>query len=317
VKIQLLLAFILTVLISQVESKSFEFEYQKNINVGPKAELIITNISGSIYIQGAAMDEISIQARKNVRATDLEEAEKVAGHMEINVEKNGHKIQVETHYSKLNRASKSIWNRLFGTGSDSFGTIDFEITVPYDCALDIISFAGNITITNIDSDIQLNCSAGEARLTSIEGDIKIVSAGTDIFMTSVEGSADINGTSGGLEAINYYGNIKAQTTSGDIRLHQESGYLKLSTHSGNVEVQTELDSRKDSSVKTSSGKILFAVPPTASGSVRLETVTGSINTEMPLTVSQFSKSKLSGDFGENGPRINLYSVTGNITLAQF
>jgi lia operon protein LiaG len=133
----------------------------------------------------------------------------------------------------------------------------------------------------------------------------------------LSGSVSVALTSGFTDISNLYGDIRVKSQSGDIKIQQESGSLELFTRTGSVDVQTEIDSTRDYYVETSSGRISFNVPETASGAVKLETVSGSINTELPLAIRQFTKSKLVGDFGENGPRIYLMTASGDITLGQF
>jgi len=298
-------------------SASFDFEYQKNIDVDGKAELEIINSQGNIKIEGAAVDRITVSAIKHVRATDMAEAETVADHIEIKAAKSGKKIRIEVRFLKMTKASDSFWNKLFGTGPDSFGSIDFEITVPYYCELDIDNTVGNILINNIDNNVRIASASGEIEIGGVKGELDIAGTGANVKLSSIQGAADVRTTSGNVTADNYFGQLKIKTTSGDISVYQESGYLELSSHSGDVRVKTELQTEKDCTVETDTGRIFFSVPATGSGEVRLESISGNINTELPLTVRQFAKNKLAGTFGHNGPKIIVQSQSGDITLGQY
>ncbi len=333
--------------------KSYHFDYQKNIDVSGDIVLIIRNTSGLIEIEGAEVDRITIDATKHVRATDQEEAEEVADHIEIRVDKNGNKISIETRYLKMRKAPGTFLEKLLGTGSDSFGSVDYKLIVPSNCEVDVENISGDIKISRLEMDchitgssgtidiselngrIDLETVSGRVELADIVGDVDIAGTSADVLFGSLKGNVDIratsgkvNGqylsgsvtisvTSGSIDISNLYGDARIKSQTGGIRIQQEAGSLELFTRTGNVDVQTELDSTRDFYVETESGRINFNVPETASGAVKLETVSGSINTELPLSIRQFTKSKLVGNFGGDGPRIYLMTSSGDITLGQF
>ncbi len=346
--------FIFCLMLSSIAfGKSYHFDFQKNIDVSGEIELIIRNTSGLIEIEGAAVDRVTIDATKNVKATDQEEAEEVADHIEIRVDKNGNRISIETHYLKMKKSPGNFLEKLLGTGPDSFGSVDYKLLVPSDCEIDVENISGDIRIIRINKDINISGTSGNievselngrldlgtvsgrVELSDIVGDVDIAGTSSDIILGSIKGVVDIRTTSGKVtgqylsgsvsvaltsgftDISNLFGDVRVKSQSGDIKIQQESGSLELFTRTGSVDVQTELDSTRDYYVETASGKISFNVPETASGAVKLETVSGSINTELPLAIRQFTKSKLVGDFGENGPRIYLMTASGDITLGQF
>lgn len=336
-----------------VLGKSFHFDFQKNIDISGEIELIIRNTSGLIEVEGAMVDRVTIDATKNVRATDQEEAEAVADHIEIRVDKEGDRISIETRYLKMKKSPGNFLENLLGTGSDSFGSVDYRLIVPSGCKVDIENISGDIRIRRLDKDahisetsgdvevlelngrLDLETISGRVELSDITGDIDIAGTSSNILLNSIKGLIDIRTTSGNIrgqylsgsvtisqtsgytDISNLFGDTRIKSQTGDIKILQESGSLELSTRTGNVDVQTELDSTRDYFVETESGRINFNVPETASGAVKLETVSGSINTELPLSIRQFTKSKLVGDFGENGPRIYLITSSGDITLGHF
>ncbi|UCD95106.1 MAG: DUF4097 family beta strand repeat protein [Candidatus Zixiibacteriota bacterium] len=344
---------ILMVLAPQASGGSYSFEYQKNIDVPEKSELIIINTSGRIEIKGTPDQVISISALKNVRAADPEEAEEVAEHIEIKVSQSGRRVTVKTRYLKMSGRSRSFWQKLFGSGPDVFGSVDFTITVPQQCAIDVDNTAGDILISGVAGRVQASGTSGSVVMEEIEGDvflssisgdihilntngqIDIGAAGSNIELNSVVGSVDIRSTSGdkkgeyisgpvtisqssGLVDLRYLtGDLRVKSTSGMVYVEQEEGAVDIATHSGKVSVKTELFSDREYFVETTTGSITFLVPETSSGYVRMETVTGEINTELPLSVSSFSRNKLVGSFGGGDSKITLLTSSGDITLGEY
>jgi len=334
-------------------AKSYHFDYQKNIDVSGEIELLISNTSGLIEVTGEPVERVTINATKHVRATDLDEAEEVADHIEIKVEKRGDRIIIETHYLKMVGRADSFWEKLLGAGPDSYGSVDYHVIVPSNFEVDIENVSGDVylsklygdmmvsgssgdfNLNDIEGRVDIETASGDIELTDIKGDVDISATSADISINSIVGAVDIRSTSGNItggyvmgpfsisqtsgdsKLTDISGDVRIKSTSGDIEIGQESGCVEISTSSGDVKVKTELDSSRDFFVETSSGRVEFMVPETSSGFVRLETSSGSINTDLPVSINQFSRSKITGSFGEGGPRIYLLTTSGDIRIGNF
>jgi DUF4097 and DUF4098 domain-containing protein YvlB len=352
-KIFCFIIILLTVIAATAGGKSFRFDFQKNIEVGANAELTVSNSSGNIEITGAPVSEISISAIKNIRATDAEEAEEISGHIEIKVVKAKNRIAIQTNYIKALDGSRSFWEKLFGTGSDSYGSVDYTITVPSDCYvevenlsgdiivsglnsnLDLSATSGNINIQDIKGTIDIETTSGDMEIDNITGDTHISATSSNVVINSITGAINLNSTSGETRGTSILGpiaiaqtsgdinlrkvsgDLRIKSTSGDIDVDQDSGAVDIQTQSGNVGIKSAMDTRNDSFIETISGCIIFSVPSSASGSVRLETISGDINTELALTLKTISKNKLAGYFGQGGPEITLTTASGDITIGQY
>ncbi len=352
-KLTLLIVILITAMAGMASADSFEFRYQKTVDIEDKPELNIYNSIGDIKIQGAPTDVVTIEAVKTIRAGDREEAERLSEYVEIKSKKNGRRLTIETTLHEVEGQSRSFWQKLFGSGKDMFGSVDYIITVPFGCkafiesrsgdivvdeiaeAVTIIGGSGDISLETIDGAVTIESISGKISLSEIKGDIIIACGGTDIEMTSVTGLIDIRSASGKTSGIyidgpvkiaktsgqvimnNLNGDLRVKSTSGNVEIHQLNGAIDIQTNSGNVKVETELSSERGYHVETTVGEIIFRVPETSSGTVRLETLSGSINTELPLTIRTFSKNKLIGDFGSGGPKITLTTESGDITLEQY
>jgi len=113
------------------------------------------------------------------------------------------------------------------------------------------------------------------------------------------------------------GDIRINATSGKIVVNQVRGASDIATHTGEVYVRTELDTPRDCFVKTTSGKIHFLIPESASGGLSVKTAGGQIKSEVPIAVKSLNQSQLLGEFGRGGPTIHLSSSSGDVVVAQF
>lgn len=333
--------------------KIYKFEYQKQIDISRKAVLDISNQTGSINITGGTDNTIKIKAVKYVRAESRDEAEKLGEYIEIKARQDAGRVKIQTKHHKLPGRSDTFWEKLFGKDDESFGSVDYEIEVPAKCRIEVDSRSGKATLKNIKDDITVTITSGEVFLEAITGDLDIEStsgiinisdskgdiiisaAGSDITLSHIVGSVDLKTTSGdkkgefisGFVTIlqtsgkivlqNLDGGLRIKSSSGEIEIAQNHGALSIITRSGNVDISTALDSDDDYYIETASGDIHFLIPDRASARISLETNTGDISANLPMTIRSFSKSRIIGSIGEGGPKITLLSSSGDIELGQF
>nr|MBN2278192.1 DUF4097 family beta strand repeat protein [candidate division Zixibacteria bacterium] len=336
-----------------VRGTAFKFEYEKSFELPQKAELLIINLNGRIEVRGVTEKTITIRAIKNVRAVDQTEAERVAEHIEIKAEKQGRRILINTRYHDLADGAESFWNRLFKSDDDAFGSVDFTILVPEECALEmkspsgairvadlvgdihVIGGSGPVEISNIRGNLSINATSGEIDISGIEGNVDVDVSSSNINFgyvegavelqttsgdkvgTDIKGSLKIIGTSGKTRLSKINGDIGIKSTSGEVNAEQEYGSFHIETGSGNITVKTELLSENEYFFETGSGRVNLLVPEFASGSVNMETESGEIKVDLPLTIRNQSEKKLIGNFGMSGPKITILTATGDIRLAQY
>ena len=336
------------------DAKTFRFDYQKSIDVAGGSELNISNTDGRIEIVGSPGGQVVINAVKYVRAADETEAEELGANIEIKVNRNNNRISIQTNYLRDSERSRSFWSRLFGSGPDTYGGVDYSITVPQDCRLEIDNGAGDIAVSDAKGDLFINSSSGDLRLFAITGDIDIEKAGSgdlnlseidgdiavsatsgDLSLESISGASDIRMTNGNIRGNTIVGSVIVTQSSGDFLMKRLSGDLRLRTNAGSVDIEqdsgavdivsqagdinirTELDTYHDCSVRTSAGRILFAVPETAAGVFKLETSGGEIKTDLQLAVRSITRNRLVGESGSGGPKITLNTASGYIELMKY
>jgi hypothetical protein len=330
------------------------FDFQKVITPGTPLELTVNNPHGKVVVTATEADELTIAAVKSITAETKEEAEFIADHIQISVsETEGHVI-IEPRFQKTEDRPLTFWQKLFGRGEEpSLGSVDFTISLPPNGNLDISSAdgdvdvtglrgnvrvsgqAGNVTVRSILGNLDLSMTSGTISVQDIEGKTGIKAISTDIKFYSLTGDLDLRNSSGqvtgeylngdltmvqvngGVELKHIEGDVRIKTTSADVTLVQEFGALAVETESGDITITTELNSPKDFAIETVSGSIEFNVPEASGGEVQLEAGSGEIDTRIPIVIESFSRNRISGKFGDGGPKIILATVSGAITLAEF
>jgi len=191
-----------------------------------------------------------------------------------------------------------------------------------------LSNAGDVEVRTVSGNIKLRDVAGHS-LTAHTSSGKIqIEEGTLSSTLALETTSG-NVTAVGIRATSY----RLHSSSGDLTLDGCSGSLDLRTVSGRIEVENGTEA--ELAIETSSGKIHFSgslynlgehrvksvsggislvLPADAAFDLNIETVSGSIQTEFPVTMTQFDKRHVAGEVNGGGPLLRVNTSSGDITL---
>ncbi len=280
-------------------AEEFTFDYQKIIKTDQPIDLKLVMASGKLTVSGGESDRLIIEAVKRIRATGLDEAEEVANHIEIKVQQTGDLVEITTNYLKLSNRSRSFWSKVLGAGADSYGDVDFHITVPDINLFKVKSTAAEIELSNIEARIDVENASGSTRGEFLFGPVTVRQPSGDIELKWVEGD------------------IRISSNSSRITVKQVVGSIDVMSQTGDVRIQTELDSPKDFFVETTTGRITFEVPESSSGILSIDTRSGNVSSQVPVTILSRTRTRLVGEFGSGGPKITLSSSTGDVEVRGF
>lgn len=278
----------------------YRFDYQKILEVSEPVELELNLQKGNVTVLGSEDNRVIIEAVKIVRASNRDEAEEVADHIEIKVGAGKQKIKIDTNYLRMLNRNRSFWSKFLGTGgSESYGSVNYRISVPTMTSVSIVSLEAHIDLSSIQGEVKIENSAGSTRGEYLFGPITLLQPLGDIDLQWIEGD------------------IRVKSKSSRITVRQVRGAIDISTFAGSVTIQTELESPGDYFVETTSGSISFSLPSSSSGVLNIETETGEIRTGIPVAIRSLTRRRLVGVFGGGGPQITLSSTTGNVDVTQF
>ena len=278
-----------------VRGGEYTFEYQKIVETGQPVKLELNNAKGDVSIVGGESDRIVIEAVKTVRASNREEAEEVADHIEIKVAADGGDVAIGTNYLRMINRNRSFWSKFLGTGgSESYGSVSYRISVPIRTSVTLVCVESRIELSSLEGEINIENSSGATIGEYLFGPITVLQPMGDIDLKWIEGD------------------IRIKSTSSKITIVQVRGAIDLATNAGSVNIQTALDSPKEYFVETTSGSIDFAIPSASSAVLNIATDAGEIRTDVPLAIRSFSRKRLVGEIGGGGPKVVLSSGTGDV-----
>lgn len=339
-------------LASVVTAGQFKYEYRKEIPVSGELTLSLENIGGDITITGDSVGSVNLSASKIITAESVDKAEELNEFVDIDVVRNGTRIEIKSRYLERQEKSKSIWDKLFGSKKPDFASVTFTMVIPYNSSIEIENGKGGISLGRLDGDINLiagnsgvglndivghiiiDAGSGKIEAADIVGDIDLISGAANLQLENINGAVNIKSASGDKELMNIDGDIKIEQGSGLVKLNAVRGYVNIRSGSGNIEMdqisghfnletgsgvivaKSNLESSENCLARSSSGTILLKLPEKASASLDLRTETGRIDLDFPMQVETVTSNHVNGVIGKGGPEISVLSESGNIKVEQ-
>lgn len=265
------------------------------------ARLVINNGAGRVAIRRGEEGVIGVAATKRASG--------------IGITPENMQVRYDQYGDVLNITTNVAWN-LFQFGMRS---VDFEITVPANCDVQLENGSGRVAVLGTNGDIRVRTGSGSIEARDIEGQIamktgsghiegsnlkgriELRTGSSRIEVQNLQGLIDLHTGSSRIEGNNLRGQVKAQTGSGRIEIRQSAftGNSLLKTGSSSIEFDGSLDPQSRTEMKTGSGGIRVSLP--TGTAFRLDAKTGS--------------GGVHNEFGSNevgsGPRAQLRLRTGS------
>lgn len=236
------LLFISTGEVSAQSSKTFK--------VGKGGTLDIVTTFGDIKIKSWDKNEILVKY-------DIDEDEEIYSGIKFN--QNGNDLTIRA--------------------TQGYGT-SFDITVPVNFNLKIVTSAGDIHLVNaITGEVNASTSGGDVTLSDVTGKVKLTTGGGDVRTGNIKGTATVSSSGGDLNAGVVDGDAVFTTGGGNVQIATGSKTLTVSTAGGNVSVG---NTGGNATVTTGGGNISLgkvggtAVVKTGGGDIKVDNVSGDV-----------------------------------------
>jgi hypothetical protein len=165
---------------------------------------------------------------------------------------------------------------------NNVGDARYDVSVPRGARLILEAVSGDVSASG---------SQGEIEANSVSGDVDVSDGVRSVSAEAVSGSVTVARVNGGL---------RTETVSGDLRAQDVTGDLEASSVSGNIHL-IRVQS-KDVRTETVSGDIIYTGSIEPSGRYSYESHSGTIRLNIPKgTGAQFSVETFSGDLSTDFP----------------
>ena len=296
-----LLMICTAVLVWAGDSSRYREDFHYSYPQGAGGRLALENFNGSVEIAGWDQNTVDISGTKYAESQEQLHA------VRIDVANSGNAVRIRTVRPDPQHSNAGA---------------KYVIRVPRRTELeDVHSSNGSLRVEDIDGNMHLATSNGSVHLARIRGDVDARSSNGNAEVQDVRGNVNFRTSNGGVHGENVEGAFEAQTTNGGIRVHlrdAEAGRpIRLATSNGGIDLQVDAPRQNDVVASTSNGTITLRLPSGVSGNVHASTNSnGSVRSDFDILIhgGEISKHRMDGAIGGGGPRIDLSTSNGNISL---
>jgi DUF4097 and DUF4098 domain-containing protein YvlB len=248
--------------------------FSRKVKIGRDGRLTLGNISGDITVTAGSGDEVSIEAVKRTRGDRSELAR-----VQITVEERAGRVDVQTDHGQNRRDRNDRGDRV---------SVDYTVSVPASASVDLHSISGTIKVSGVH---------GSLRSETISGNVVVTDAANLEAAKTVSGDVSLTGitTDGDLTASSISGNVRAKglkargidlgIISGDISVSDVTcERLGVKSVSGSVEYAGGITRGGRYEINAHSGTVRLALANPAGFELNANSFSGSIRSELPLTI---------------------------------
>ena len=260
--------------------------FDRTLNVSSQPDLYVSTGSGNIHIVPGSGSQIHIVGHVHAGWSAFGDVSARVQHIIENppIAQNGNSVRIGEVMDH------SLFNNI---------SIDYDINVPVDVALNLHSGSGDVEVDNVGRFLSATSGSGTVRARGIHGPADLES-----------GSGELTLEDAGA------GDVKAKTGSGDIRVHGFNGSFNARTGSGDIDAYGHL--QNGGMIMTGSGDVKLHLTPDSKFTLEAATGSGDIRVNMPGVMaanSESSRHHVTTDVNGGGPALQIRTGSGDIEIA--
>lgn len=211
---------------------------------------------------------------------------------------------------------------------------DLRVQVPAGESVELHLAVGEVTVENVEGNLRLDVHSAGIRASGTKGRLSLDAGSGSVTVTGGQGELDVDTGSGSTSVTGYTGGrIAVDAGSGSVtvrdvtasRLSVDVGSgsvradalatdgLMIDTGSGGVEVSLTRVPR-NTDIDTGSGSVRVELPEGVNADVHIETGSGGISSDFPVTMDRIERRELRGRIGAGGPMIRVSTGSGGVRL---
>jgi hypothetical protein len=307
--------------VKEMEEKAFKMEPGGTIN--------ITADEGFVRISSWDRSEVEIQMTKYARGKNRREAGRLLEEIEVDMEQTGSGLIIrelesdDESYSLLDLLDPDTWNRMGGRST----WVNFDVTVPRVINLDITTDEGDITISYIDGEIEIDTDEGNIELHEIRSpEISVITDEGNILLEHIRAPLSASSSrllvdtdEGDMELMDVeIERLKIESDEGDVTADMlRCERLDFYSDEGSIEADLAILPGGDYRCRTDEGDILLFLPRDASFSITARSQEGEIRSDFPVQVKEIGDGERIDDaVGDGGADVYLFVDEGRIQLRE-
>ncbi|MFL6540769.1 MAG: DUF4097 family beta strand repeat-containing protein [Chthoniobacterales bacterium] len=302
-------------------------ETEENVNqqvdVGSGGNLVVDVSFGSVDIDAAGGDKVSIQAHREIDMRNEASEKQFLDEAPILISKDGNTVRL-TARRKDNRG----WSWHGHIEMDA----KYTVHVPKNFNLDLRTGGGAISAADVTGTLKAATSGGKLKLTKLHGPIDAKTSGGGIAIADCEGALVVKTSGGGIHSTGGTGSLDARTSGGSIDVRDfkgdtlvrtSGGTLQIDNIGGKVSGETSGGSITaslispvpgDVDLSSSAGSIVLNVPTDAAINIDARASSGAVANGLSLNTSSNERDELRGTMNGGGKSVILRANAGSVSL---
>ncbi len=291
--------------------EKLEQKFSKVEALAKDGKVIVGNVSGSIDVKSWAEAQVKIEAVKISKAKTMDKAKENMDKVQIDVQKTGEIVRIETKYPEHQGRNESI-----------NVSVSYQIWIPEKAALSVRNVSGSIVVDNIGGAFEGRVTSGSATLTRLGAgaDFEVVSGTTKA--SDIVGDCAFKSVSGNITVDKVKGSVETETTSGNIRMIGVEGAKSVrgKVLSGNVGYDGKIEKDGKYTLEAMSGRLEMTLPAGSAFELSAESFSGGIETDFEVTMTGRISGghgpvrEIRGTVGGGGASVRLKAFSGHISL---
>jgi DUF4097 and DUF4098 domain-containing protein YvlB len=351
--VALILAAILPVSRSS-RAAEFHDEIERSFALRQIGELNLTNLRGSISVQGWAHDRVRVRARRSTTASTEAEAKKLLAAADIRFHSSEGDIEVSAEYGK----GLGIQDRL-RERANPVTRMEIQVFAPFNLKLRVLGMSDRISVKSWNAPVEVRASSGAIDVEGIKGksvtlqcpacairarriqaDLRCTggsgaiqldgvkassvyaeTASGPLQATSVEGEQLYVSRSGSMRVSDAEGEIAFQSATGAVEFREISGSISGRSTTGNITARVRSWEFHDKAfIESGRGRIELTLPHSFSGELDVWSRHGRADLRIPLQPSsepiQGNTKRRLGRVGDGGELLRIFTEHGDIEIAR-
>jgi DUF4097 and DUF4098 domain-containing protein YvlB len=292
--------------------------FDKTFPVTGPVQLEINNGSGRVEVHSGQSGEVRVHAEFTVWLSFFDNKgdhlSEIRNHPPV--DQQGNLIRVESRGDMFNHVR-----------------VEYTIYVPAETEVRANVGSGAIEVNDVQGPVNLRTGSGSIGAHRIHGDAETKTGSGSIELIDIGTRATAETGSGGIELSHVGGDIHATTGSGSIHMERTPARIVTHTGSGSINISGAANDLRASSgsgsihidgnpgpssywdVHASSGGITLTVPSDAGFRVHARSGSGSIESDLPVTMEeQTGRHEMRGRIGNGSASVDLQTGSGGIHI---
>jgi DUF4097 and DUF4098 domain-containing protein YvlB len=256
--------------------------------------LDLSNLSGTIVVTGWDRREAQVKATSE------------RGVLDLSLSSSRITLEEEVRGSRWGRSRRD--------------ETKYEVSVPRGVRVRARSTSGDVMVTGTNGEVEASTTSGDVEVSGAARRVELSSVSGDVTARDLKGTVDASSVSGSVELSGVEGTVRVGTTSGDIGLASMTARdVEASTTSGEIVFGGSVAEDGRYEFHSHSGNIELSIPGTASARFSVETYSGEIDSDFPITLQPGDRSsrrnrRFDFNVGGGSARIVAETFSGNLEI---